>query len=132
MEDATTPAYHDDPTIADEDELWRRIPPWHFVVDRNGGEVRPSSAAFDNDSDGAPMSVVLAEDAKGPEGVLAGHPGFALASFKARLARQCGQGITRDPLPEEPAHALVFGPKTKATRRRLARESVWVIPPPSM
>lgn len=75
------------------------------------------------------MSVVLGAESSGPEDVLAGHAGFALASFKAGLARKCGQGVARDPLPEEPAHALVFGVKSKALRRRLARESVWVIPP---
>jgi len=127
----TTPEHLDDATIPDEADLWRRIPPWHFVLDQNSGQIRPSSAAFDNDPNGSPMSVVLGAESSGPEAVLAGHSGFALASFTAGLARECHQGIARDPLPEEPAHALVFGPKTKAVRRRLARESVWVIPPPA-
>jgi hypothetical protein len=75
------------------------------------------------------MSVVLGTESKGPESVLVDHPGFALASFKAGLARACQQGIARDPLPEEPAHALVFGHKTKGVRKRLAREATWIVPP---
>jgi hypothetical protein len=75
------------------------------------------------------MSVVLGAESKGPASVLADHAGFALASFTAGLARECQQGIARDPLPEEPAHALVFGHKTKSVRKRLAREAIWVVPP---
>jgi hypothetical protein len=123
--------YRDDPTIPDEAELWRRIPPRHFFYDGNLGCFRPSSAAFEDDRDGSPMSVVLAAESRGPESVLAGHEGYALASFSAGLARECRQGIARDPLPEEPAHAVVFGRKTGSVRSRLAKGSVWVAPPPT-
>jgi hypothetical protein len=130
MEGTPAVGHHDDLTIPDEADLWRRIPTWHIVRDENSGQIRPSSAAFDNDPDGAPMSVVLAAEAENPQTALAGLTGFALASFKARTARDCNQGIVRDPLPNEPAHALVFGTKTKSIRRRLAKEATWVVPPP--
>jgi hypothetical protein len=130
MEGTPGAAYHDDPTIPDEADLWRRIPPWHFVMDENSGQIRPSSAAFDNDPGGSPMSVVLAAESNAPESVLAGHQGLALASFKVRVARECNQGVARDPLPNEPAHTLVFGTKTKSIRRRLAKEATWAVPPP--
>jgi hypothetical protein len=64
---------------------------------------------------------------------LAGTEGFALAAVTAGLARECGQGIARDPLPDQPAHALVFaqrGTKTKSVMRRLAKAARWVIEPP--
>lgn len=121
--------YTDDLTISDDADLWRRIPPWHFYYDENIAQIRPKSAAFDNDPDGSPMSVVIAAESS-PEAVLAEHEGYALASFKAGLARECNQLVVRDPLPTEPAHALVVGAKSKGTRRRLAREASWVIPPP--
>ena len=121
--------YADDPTILDSADLWRRIPPWHFVNDENSGQIRPSSAAFEDDPDGSPMSVVQGSETSGPDSALSGHSGFALASFTAGLAKECGQSIVRDPLPEEPAHALVCGTKTKAIRRRLAREATWVVSP---
>lgn len=79
--------YGDDPTISDEAELWRRIPPWHVVSDQNSGQRRASSAAFDNDPDGSPMSVVLAAESGGPAAALAGHPEYALATITAGLAR---------------------------------------------
>ncbi len=124
----------DDSTIGDEAALWRRVPPWHFVYDANLGRWRPSSAAFDNDPDGHPMSVVLGDqvvsEGRDTGDVVAGHAGFALASLTAGLARSEGQGVTRDPLPDEPAHALVFGNKSKSVQRRLAKGASWVIAPP--
>lgn len=125
--------YVDDPSVADAAVLWRRIPPWHFVLDENLGGFRPSSAAFENNPNGSPMSVVLADDVaasgRSPQDVLAGHAGFALAAFAAGLARECRQGVMRDPLPEEAAHALVFGEKPERVGRRIAKSATWVIPP---
>ena len=126
-------AIRDDASIRDEAILWRRIPPWHFVYDENRSRWRPSSAAFDNDPTGDPMSVILAElflaTGRGPTESLLGHEGFALATITAGLTRTCGQGVVRDPLPEEPAHALVVGPKPKSVQRRLAKAAAWAIPP---
>lgn len=123
--------YRDDPTIPDEAQLWRRIPPWHFYYDETVGRQRPAKAAFSDDPDGSSMSVVLAAESAGPASVLAGHTGYALAAITAGLARACGQGIARDPRPDEPAHALIFGRKTDSIMRRLARGSTWVVPPPN-
>ncbi len=122
-----------DASIRDESDLWRRIPPWHFIYDENLGRWRPSSSAFADDPDGHPMSVVLAEVAaavgRGPAQILTGHERFALASITARLARECGQAVVRDPLPDEPAHGLVIGPKPKSVQRRLAKAAAWLVPP---
>ncbi len=125
--------YADDLTIPNEAELWRRISPRHFVNDENLGRVRPSSAAFDNHRNGSPMSVylaaMLAETGRSPDTVLAGHGGYALASITAGLVRECQQGVAREPLENEPAHAVVFGRKTRPVMRRLATTARWVIPP---
>ena len=75
--------YSDDPTILDDAELWRRMPPWHFVDDRNLGQIRPSSAAIEDDPNGGPMSVILGREAGDPQHALADHQGFALASITA-------------------------------------------------
>lgn len=128
-------AYCDDPTILDEAALWRRIPPRHFVTDHNLGVVRPSSAAFEDTKkpSPSPMSVLLAatmlDTQRGPEEALEGHFGFALAAITAGLARACRQGVARDTKPNEPAHAVVFGKKTKSISRTLAKGSEWVISP---
>jgi hypothetical protein len=126
--------YSDDLSVTDQASLWRRVPPWHFIYDGNLQRWRASSAAFDNVPDGSPMSVALAEvvlaAGRTPNTVLAGHEGYALAAITAGLVRSCGQGVTRDPKSEEPAHALVFGPKPKSVQRRLAKGATWVFPPP--
>jgi len=79
------------------------------------------------------MSVALADVLSmhgiAPSEYLASHPGFALASLTAALARDCNQKVARDPLPDEPAHALVVGKKTKAVQRRFAKECRWVVHP---
>jgi len=126
-------AYVDDASIADAAALWRRIPPWHFVRDDNAGMLRPSSAAFENHPNGSPMSVVLGDEiiasGRSVREVVAGYADFAVATFTAGLARDCGQGVVREPLPEEPAHAVVFGNKPKRVARRIAKSAAWVISP---
>lgn len=49
--------FPDDATVAESVALLRRIPPKHFCFDDNLGRWRPSSAAFEDDEDGDPMSV---------------------------------------------------------------------------
>ena len=123
----------DDKSIDGAVLLWRRIPPWHVVFDTNENRWRPSSAAFADDPDGEPMSVILGNDVHAvgrlPETALAGHEGFALAAIPAQLARDCGTIIVRDPLPEEPCHALVIGSKPKAVQRRWAKQAIWIVQP---
>lgn len=124
--------YVDDPTIEDDSPLWRRIPPWHFVSDENLQCKRLSSAAFsDNSKDKSPMSVALGHEVlaagRTAESVLQKHEGFGLVSFCAGLARELNQGIRRKPLDDEPAHAEVFGKKTKGVQRAFAKNCQWVI-----
>lgn len=125
----------DDVTITDDSELWRRIHPAWVVLDRNTASMRLSSAAFGNSTDGSPTSVLLAdlvrESGRTAEQVIAKFDPYALASITAGQARDCEQGVARDALPNEPAHAYVFGRKTKVLKRCLARHAEWVIPPVS-
>lgn len=123
--------FTDDPSIPDDALLWPRIPPWHFTFDQREQRWRPSSAAFEDDPDGDPMSVVIAAESPGTDAVLAGaqHAGFALVAVTARLARQQRQVIVRAPTADEPAHAYVVGLKTTSIRRSFARKAIWVVPP---
>ncbi len=108
MSDAPLP-YEDDKSILDDAKLWRRIPPWHVVEDKNRGGKRISKAAFEDHPDGTPMSVVLGEEvlAAGRDAysIIAGHTDFYLAFVTGGLARSLNQGIMRKPLDDEPAHA---------------------------
>lgn len=109
----------DDPSISDDTELWRRVHPKQFHTDENSGEVRPSTAAF-NDRE---MSVVIAAESRGVDAVLAGYDEYGLVSFRAGFARELGQRIVRDPTPDEPAHALVIGAKPNRVLRAFAYRS---------
>jgi len=106
--------FPNDPTIAHGVALLRRVPPKHFYFDDNLGRWRPSSAAFEDDEDGDPMSVYrqdLIEAEGGPiRRIMVGHEGYALASLTAGQVRSKDQTVHPDPLPEESSHTL--GPKS--------------------
>ena len=121
----------DDPSISNEALLWRRIPDHHFVP-MPDGRIRPSSAAFEDDPNGDPMSTVLAQPGRDPFPVLLGNAGGALAAISVQLIRALGSQVQRKPTTEEVDHVVVIGNKTPGKRKRVARECVWVIPPPSM
>jgi hypothetical protein len=127
------PPLEDDVSISDDDTLWRRVFPSWIVSDENTGGLRVSSAAFDDSEDGSPLSVliaaVVAETRRTAREILAGYDGYALAAITARTARSVGQGIARTPEPNEPAHASVFGPKTKKNKRGMSKAAIWVIAP---
>lgn len=124
------PPILDDPTIANDAALLRRISPQQVVPDENNGGFRPSSAAFDNDRQNNPMSVVLGpvllELGRAQESALDGHPGFSLVAITAAKARALGQAVARDPLPNEPAHGVVAGSKPKSVRKLLAKSAQWI------
>ncbi|NLX56655.1 MAG: hypothetical protein GXY58_16220 [Planctomycetaceae bacterium] len=133
MSTATSLPLEDDKSISDDSQLWRRIPPWHIVDDKNFGRKRISKAAFEDHPDGSAMSVVLGDEVlaagRQPSSVVAGHAGFCLAAVSAGVARSLKQGISRQPLEDEPAHAEVFGKKTDGVRKGFAKAAVWIIGP---
>jgi len=128
------PPLEDDSTISDDAALWRRVYPLWIVRDENAGGPRVSSAAFDDSEDGSPLSVLLADvvakTQRTAQNVLAGYDGYALAAISAGTARHNKQSVARTPLPDEPAHASVFGTKTKSNKRGMAKAANWVIAPP--
>ena len=65
-----------------------------------------------------------------PARVLGNHEGFGLVSIPAGQMRSRDQTVHPDPVPEEPSHAKVCGPKPKSTRRWFARQAEWVVAPP--
>jgi hypothetical protein len=125
----------DDPSIRDDVRLLRRIIPEWVVADHNTNSKRVSSAAFSNSSgehgieEG--MSVfledVLAAEGRTPASVLKGYESNALIAITAGWVRSLGQGVVRDPLPDETAHAQVMGDKNANMRRKLAKNYEWVV-----
>lgn len=131
--------YQDDPSITDDDRLLRRVPiqPAQIIWDDNLKQQRPSSAAFKDHPDGSPMSIALQlvlDKLDLPiQSVLSGYETtHALVMFTAGVARKNGQWVAPEPLPpSDPAHGVVFGPKTPKVRKALAKAAVWVVPPPA-
>ncbi len=72
------------------------------------------------------LAAIMSEAGRGPDDALTGHEGYFLASFTARFARSQAQSLVRDPLPEEPAHSLVCGKKSKPVRTAFAKAAKWV------
>ena len=93
--------FPDDPEIQDTHQMLRRIPPWHVVPDANAGGSRPSSAAFEDDDDGSPMSVyrrtVIEATGGNIDRVMVGHVGYGLAGINAGDLRSRDQTIHSDP-----------------------------------
>ena len=133
MSISTSLPLEDDKSIPDEAQLWRRIPPWHVVDDKNLGRKRISKAAFEDHPGGSAMSVVLGDEivaaGRQPSSAIAGHVNFCLDSIAAGIARSLKQGIVRRPLDDDPAHAEVFGKKTVGVRKGFAKAAVWIIGP---
>jgi len=123
----------DDPGIADDDDLWRRIPPDWVILDENldveaGGRVRPASVAFRDPE----LSVLLARE-DNPERALAGYrqKGFSLAAIKTGQARELRQIVCRKPTLEDRSHLHVEGNKKKLrVDEALALAAEWVGPTP--
>jgi len=119
------------PDLVDEDEVWRRIPPWKIVYDANLQVFRPAKDNFvDNPTSQTPMSCYLARRCNDPLLALEGHEGFALVAIRVETLRGCNLQVLnapRDHLP--PGHVHVVGEKTKQVQKRLATQCRWVVEP---
>jgi hypothetical protein len=113
--------------IADADELYRRVLPFHLRAD---GTV--SSSAF-KDRRGKPdthISVDIATLTTIDE-CLARSPGMGagVASLRAGDARTLMFAVRHDPLPDNPAHASIAGQNDKLKCRELANHCIVVRAP---
>ena len=123
----------DDASIADDDEIWRRIPPSQIIFDENLGRHRPTSNAFKSSSSGHPLSVYVAklvtESGRTAESILEQWPEYSMAALSVGALRRRGLGIRVeiDPAyPEEEAHAVVLG-RTRGPSKKLCKEATWVV-----
>jgi hypothetical protein len=105
------------------------VHPYWWVPDGNLGGRRLSTQAFEDSKDGTPMSVIIRDQTMDTSSVLRGLPRFGLAAFTAAKARACAQRIIRDPMPEEPAHALVVGRKNPVAKRCLLAAAMLLVEP---
>lgn len=122
--------FENDPSITDAERLLRRIVRSWVLWDEDG-TPRISSAAFKGDELSVNLESVMAQDGRTPEDAIRGYSGHGLAAFTAAQARALNQAVARDPLPEEPAHGIVYGPKKRGgVAQRLRDAARWVQAPP--
>jgi len=124
----------DDPSIKDEDLLWRRIlnvPQW--VTQNPAGGYRVSSAVFIDDYTGE-VSVHQAKLTT-QERALRGRADDGLVEIEAGFPRALGQIVASDPTKDDPSHALICPPpgqskgQRKANARKMAEAARWLLKP---
>lgn len=110
------PTDSDDPLITDDELLYRRIPlhPPEMIQETDvPGEFRPSSGNFRSEG---PLSVDRSSLSSPEQTRDRAKPTvFHVAGVQAKVARQCGCRIVKDPLPDNPAHVLIFGDHESGT-----------------
>jgi hypothetical protein len=114
----------DDPSIEDDEQLFRRIlPQWiHREVD---GSCRPQSLAF-VDRKSYELSVHRAR-LTSPNAVLAAHPSNSLVAFRAGMARELGYKVVSDPQDTDPSHVLICPTPEGRNAKTIARSCTWVV-----
>jgi hypothetical protein len=121
--------FEDDPSIAEDERLLRRIPRAWVVWDELGNATM-SSAAFKDEELSVNIESVMARDGRPPADAIRNYPRYGLAAFTAAHARSLHQAVARDPLPEEPAHGVVYGPKKRGgIGGKLSDGAIWVVTP---
>lgn len=125
------PAYADDSSIADQEEVWRRIPPDQIHWDGKLHRWRPESGMFSDSSDGSPMSAGRAILYGSPRGILGdqGYPDHLLVAIDVAFLRELGLRVASDPPADDPGHVWIVGRKTKAVKKKLAKAARWVVGP---
>lgn len=123
--------------ISPDDRALRRIRPLHIVSDPKAvGGLRASAAAFDDDTDGSPMSAYLQSILEGLDladaNVVQGKAsGWAVAAIPVQTLIDEEQAVehaqvTGTPIPHpcDPAHVSVRGVKKPKSRRdRISKAS---------
>lgn len=116
----------DDPTIGDDEVIWRRIPLEWVVEDKNLNRKRPTSQCFRQDG---PVSVYIASEAQSAQAVMQQGKEPFLAALTVGFVRQLGLGIIRDLSSGGPGHALLHGPTNhRRNCQQMAKTATWVKP----
>jgi hypothetical protein len=123
------PDFTDDPSIADIERLLRRIHLKQIVKDEDTGLARISSGAFRDKELSVDIEKVLRGRGQEIDFCLKGQRACKLAYFTAGSARQFQQVVFHDPMPDDPAHGIVYGSKNNRRICEGLRDSaIWAIP----
>jgi hypothetical protein len=112
------PQRPDDHSILDHVLLWRRVHPTQIELDPHTGKPDVSSGALSTREE---VSISLATETT-LELFLKDNPEHSVIEFTAGAARRLGCTVVRDPLPHDPAHALVCGSKSRGQLNKTQQE----------
>ena len=115
----------DDPSINDDDSVYRRIPEDWVISDGNLRRFRPSSQAFRQGGTYGLVSVYLASETS-PDAVMAEGRQAYLAEVGVGMIRGLGLGVIRSPETGGPGHCDITGRKTRSVLNRIAKQARWV------
>lgn len=118
-------AITDDPTIGDNEVIWRRIPESWVIWDDNLKRKRPTSQFFRQDG---PVSVYIASAAHSAQAVMEEGKEKYLVALPVGFVRKHGLGIVRDATSGGLGHALVHGRITRSMSEKMAKAATWVTP----
>jgi hypothetical protein len=120
----------DDPTIADNDRLFRRVRANQLIAEPDGSH-RPSSAVFKVLELSVNIESLMNEQGRPPEDTLTNYPGEYLTAVTAGQVRAYKHPIIKDTEPpNDPAHGLVLGKKKDSFANAMTRQHQWIVPPP--
>jgi hypothetical protein len=125
----TPPDYQDDTSIRDDERLFRRVHLTQLVKDEDTGLTRVSSSVFRDKELSVNIESALVTAGIPVEASLQNYNTHKLLFITAGAARRFDQAICRNPLPENPAHGLVYGSKSsKHIQNGLRTAAQWAIP----
>jgi hypothetical protein len=118
-----------DPSIADEERLFRRVHLKQIVKDEDTGLARISSGAFRDKDLSVNIEAILREHNCDASYCLVGKTEHKLVFITAETARALHQAVCKDPKERDPSHGLVYGSKnSRQVHDGLRAKALWVIP----
>jgi len=95
-------AFEDNPSIADDERLFRRIPrTWINWDDQGNASI--SSAAFKDEELSINIESIMVRDGRLPADAICEYSGYGLAEITAAHDRSLNQVVASDPIANEPA-----------------------------
>jgi len=112
------PQRPDDPSIGNDERLWRRVHPTQIELDPQTKEPDVSSGTFSTREE---VLVTIATESTLAD-FLRDNPDHSIIEFTAGAARALGCTVVRDPQPNDPAHALVCGSRSRGQLNKTQQE----------
>jgi len=114
--------------VDEEEILWRKIHRKQLVPDEETGRFRPMSGAFKDIR--KELSVDVASKTTRKKALVEWAVG--IAAFSASIPLKHGNRVIYDPMPDNPAHALVLGALSTQCIQEILDKYHWVIEPKNL